>query len=345
MVNFYLLYVSRLSDIMKPVTSLFSKKGTIKETSELRQAFNEATEAIQQKINLAAFDPARPVFLIADASDVAWGALGTHDLGEIPLAWLSKRLSPAEQKWPANKQELFAVVSALRRYPELFAGRCVTILTDNKTLTSWASITLSSNLLFKWLQDMQEFMLRFEHLPGKDNPVADALSQGVTEKKKTYNNEPLLNKFHRKHHKKPRKETLASANPVILQARKELAYCVTRDCDVYARGNLHVLCTGCWTTAYDKRGNELFGGGVSWQDAANVVKEMVPSDQTRKSTGQLEIRGKRPGKPKETSIECSCYFTCTDDASPHQHSQFRDAGERGPKDKRRASAYRRRSNN
>ena len=46
MVNFYRLHVPRLSDITKPVTSLFAKKGTVKETPELRRAFNEAKDAI-----------------------------------------------------------------------------------------------------------------------------------------------------------------------------------------------------------------------------------------------------------------------------------------------------------
>ena len=112
-VNLYRLHVPQLSDMMNPVTRLFSKKGSIKETPKLRQAFNSAKEAIEQKVNLAAFDPARPVFLITDSSDVAWGALVTHDQNEIPLAWLSKTLSPAEQKWLAKERELFAVVSAL----------------------------------------------------------------------------------------------------------------------------------------------------------------------------------------------------------------------------------------
>ena len=98
MINFYRLHVPHLSDIMKHVTNLFSKKGSIKETLELRQAFNNAKEAINQKINLAAFNPARPVILITNASDVAWGVLVTHDLHEILLSWLSKTLSPAEQK-------------------------------------------------------------------------------------------------------------------------------------------------------------------------------------------------------------------------------------------------------
>ena len=106
MVNFYLLPVLRLSDIMKPVTSLLSKKGSVKETPQVRISFNEAKEAIERKVNLAAFDPARPVFLVTHAFEVAWGALVTHDCNEIPLAWLSKTHSPAEQKWPANECEL-----------------------------------------------------------------------------------------------------------------------------------------------------------------------------------------------------------------------------------------------
>ena len=197
---------------------------------------------MNQKINPVAFDPARTVFLITDASDVAWGALVTHHLHEIPLAWLSKTLSPAEQKWPANERELFAVVSALRCYPELFAGRWVTILTDNKTLTSRANITLSSNRLCKWHEDMQEFMLRFEHLPGKDNPVADAQYRGVPETKKTFTNELILRDFAGKHHEKPRAKTSASANPAILQNGKELTQCATNDCKGYARGNSQGLC-------------------------------------------------------------------------------------------------------
>ena len=345
MVNFYRLHVPRLSDIMKPVTSLFSKKGTVKETLELRQAFNEAKESIKQRINLAAFDPARPVFLITDASDVAWGALVTHDRHKIPLAWLSKTLSPAEQKWPANERELFAVVSALRRYPELFAGRWVTVLMNNATLTSWANNTLSSNRLCKWHEDMQEFLLRFEHLPGTENPVADALLRGVNETKKTFTNEPILRNFEGKHHDKPRAKTSASANPVILQKGKELARCATNDCEAFARNNSHGLCQGCWATAYDKRRSELLGGGVSWQEAANEVKRTGASNRKRKSSGQFEMRGKRPGGPKETSMECSSYFTCSDITCPHRHSQYRDTGKNGQKDKRRPTApWKRRRN-
>ena len=75
---------------MKPVMSLFAKKGSVKETPELREAFDESKEAVKRKINLAAFDLTRPVFLITDTSDIAWGALVTHDRNKVPLSWLYK---------------------------------------------------------------------------------------------------------------------------------------------------------------------------------------------------------------------------------------------------------------
>ena len=345
MLNFYRLHVPRLSDIMKPVTGLFSKKGKVAETPELREAFNRAKEAIREKVNLAAFDPANPVFLITDASDIAWGALVTHDKAGVPLAWLSKTLSSAEQKWPANERELFAVVSALRRYPELFAGRWVTVLTDKATLTSWANITLSSNQLCKWHEDMQVFLLRFEHLSGKDNPVADALSRGVVETKKVFTNEPILDAFEGKHHGQPRVKTTASANPVILRRGQDPRKCTTQDCEALARGNVHGLCQGCWATAYDKRRTELLGEGVSWQDAARKIKETATSGQKRKNTGQMEMRGKKPGGPKETSIDCSSFFTCADGACPHKHFLSKNAGENEEKDTRGAFRRRRRGRN
>ena len=89
---------------------------------------------------------------------------------------------------------------------------------------------------------MQEFLLRFEHLPGTENPVAEALSRGIKETKKIFINEPILGDFEGKHHEKPRAKTPASANPAIPQNGKELAQCATNDCEAYALRNSDGLC-------------------------------------------------------------------------------------------------------
>ena len=86
----------------------------------------------------------------------------------------------------------------------------------------------------QWREDIQEFMLRFEHLPRKDNPIADALSRRVMETKWKFSDEPTLDDFDGKHHEKPRAKTTASANPVILQKGQETHECTTKDCEALA---------------------------------------------------------------------------------------------------------------
>ena len=210
---------------------------------------------------------------------------------------------------------------------------------------SWANITLSSNRLCKWHEDMQEFMLRFEHLPGKENPVADALSRGVTETRKTFTNEPILGDFKGEHHEKPREKTIAPANPMILQNGQGLPKCTTPGCEAYARGNVRGLCQGCWAAAYEKRRAELLAPGAPWEKAANEIKVGTTSERKRKNTDGIEMRGKKPGKPKETSLDCSSFFTCADGARPHVHQHFRNraAGKSERKDKKAALPRSRRS--
>jgi hypothetical protein len=186
MINFYRLHIPRVSEVAKPITAVFNKKGGIEETPALRHAFDEIRRLISEKISLASFDPAKPVFLVTDASPVGWGAFVTQDrsLATPGNAWLAGTLSPAEQRWAQNQRELFAVISALRKYPELFAGRRVTVLTDNEVITSWRNMDISKDptgRLSRWSEILASFDLVFEHIPASENIVTDALSRQTLE--------------------------------------------------------------------------------------------------------------------------------------------------------------------
>jgi hypothetical protein len=183
MINFYRQHVPTISNLVKPITMVFSRKGKVPMTPDLQKSFDMCKQEIAKKLSLESLDPALPVYLITDASPFGWGAYVTQDrsLKSPGLAWLSGTFSPAEQRWHQNVRELFAVVASVRKYPELFAGRKVTVLTDSKVITSWVNMKMTSDKLTRWNEDMLKFDLSFEHIPGSENVVTDALSRQLEE--------------------------------------------------------------------------------------------------------------------------------------------------------------------
>ena len=95
-----------------------------------------------------------------------------------PLAFFSKKLSVAEQKYFALDRELLAAYSSLRHFCFLLEGRVFAIFTNHKPLTlalfrvslPW-SARQQCHLAF-----LAEFTSSIMHMPGIKNVVADTLS-------------------------------------------------------------------------------------------------------------------------------------------------------------------------
>jgi len=184
MVNFYRLHITALSNMAKPITAIFNKKGKIEPTDELKTAFSLIKKAIAERMELTAFDPSLPVYLNTDASPYGWGAIVTQnrDLKRPGLAMLSGTFTPAEQAWKQNERELFAVVQAIRKYPQFFRYENTIVLTDNDTIVSWRNMKMgSSDRLLRWNETLLEVRPKFIHIPASENVITDALSRQLEE--------------------------------------------------------------------------------------------------------------------------------------------------------------------
>lgn len=74
-------------------------------------------------------------------------------------------------------------------------GTNFTILTDNKALTFIQKCRLTSSRLTRWILAIQEYDFDIQHCKGKENIVADILSQNPTEisgQENMYNNEEIV---------------------------------------------------------------------------------------------------------------------------------------------------------
>lgn len=139
------------------------------------KAVRELKEKLAAAVQVKSFNPALPVVIKTDANKYATGAV-LEQQGH-PVAFESRKTRDAEQKPPDYEAELKAIVYALAKWRPLLLGRKVKVQTDHATLARIFKQRQVSPRLGYWLDKLAEYELRIEHVPGKENQVADAISR------------------------------------------------------------------------------------------------------------------------------------------------------------------------
>ena len=142
MLNFYRRFLPRAASSQAPLHEVLSGskvKGShpVTWTDALVAAFNECKASLSRAALLAHPDPTAPLALVTDASTTAMGAVLQQRVQDAwqPLAFFSRTLSPAQQKYSAYDTELLAIYEAVRYFRHILEARHFTILTDHKPLT------------------------------------------------------------------------------------------------------------------------------------------------------------------------------------------------------------------
>ncbi|BHF65893.1 hypothetical protein SprV_0200890700 [Sparganum proliferum] len=112
MVNFYRQLLPHCADTILPLRSLLSSpKGSFELSAGALAAFDKVKAALADATLLTHFSPNAPISIMVDASNVGVGAvLQQHLAGHTqPLAFFSRKLSPAETRYGTFERELIAV--------------------------------------------------------------------------------------------------------------------------------------------------------------------------------------------------------------------------------------------
>lgn len=184
MINFYHRFIPNAASILRPLYS--SMKGHPQShklvwTMEMSDAINNAKSALSHATLLAHPSTNVPIALTCDASDNGVGAVFEQYINNAwqPLAFFSKQLQAPERKYSTFDRELLALYLAIRHFRYLLEGRTFVAFTDHKPLVDAMKKTTDpwSARQQRHLSFVSEFTTDIQHLPGKDNVVADCLSR------------------------------------------------------------------------------------------------------------------------------------------------------------------------
>ena len=190
--NFYRKFISGYSRIAAPLTNLThteQKKNFVypwtKDGPE-HHAFEALKKAFTTAPILAHFDPDKKTWLETDASNYVVAAVLSQEGNDgilRPVAFLSKKMSPAECNYDIYDKELMAIVRAFEEWHPELAGTPVEdpirVISDHKNLQYFMSSKQLNSRQARWAEFLSEFNFRITYRPGKQGTKPDSLTRRV----------------------------------------------------------------------------------------------------------------------------------------------------------------------
>ena len=182
LINYFRRFLPAAAGFLRPLTdALRGPASSFAWTPEMSAAFSRAKSALSAAARLQHPAPNARISLAVDASDRhVGGVLQQWSRGAwAPLAFYSKKLLPAEERYSTFDRELLAAFSAVRHFRFMLEGRPFTLFTDHRPLAAAVLRTSPpvSARQQRQLSFLSEFSCEVVYLPGAANAAADAMSR------------------------------------------------------------------------------------------------------------------------------------------------------------------------
>ena len=185
LINYFRRFVPAAAAILRPLTDgLRGKPADFEWTDRMTIAFNAAKAALSTATRLQHPVPDARLAIASDASQCHVGGVLQQwvDGAWAPLAFFSKKLNQAEEKYSTFNRELLAAFATVKHFRFLLEGRPFTLYTDHKPLASAVHRVSppTSARQQRQLSFLSEFTSDVVYLPGLSNAAADALTRPIS---------------------------------------------------------------------------------------------------------------------------------------------------------------------
>ena len=140
-------------------------------------------KALNQHSVLYLPDVDKPFILQTDASGTGIGValLQKREDGESPkpIAFWSRKLTPAETRYATIERECLAIIEGVKKFHSYLYGSTFDIETDHQPLSYLRtySATNKNGRLTRWSLFLQDYSFNITYIKGGNNILADKLSR------------------------------------------------------------------------------------------------------------------------------------------------------------------------
>lgn len=177
--NYYRRFIENFAKLVQPLNKLTRKKVDFVWSFECETAFQTLKSRLASPPILRYPNFDKSFCITVDASNTACGAVLSQDFyGEdLPFFYASKSFNKAEQNKSTIEKELIAIHFAVNQFRPYIYGTQFTVRSDHRPLIYLYQLKNPSSKLTRLRLDLEEYSFIIEHIKGKDNVAADALSR------------------------------------------------------------------------------------------------------------------------------------------------------------------------
>lgn len=173
--NYYRKFIPDFAKISIPLNALTRKNAVFDWTYKCQSAFDKIKSILANPKTLAYPDFTQEFVLTVDASKLGCGAVLSQN--DAPIAFASKSFNKAESNKSTIEQELIAIHWSIRYFKHYLYCRHFIVRSDHRPLVYLFSLKDPTSKLTRLRMELVDFDFTVEHIPGKLNVVADALSR------------------------------------------------------------------------------------------------------------------------------------------------------------------------
>lgn len=177
--NYYRKFIKNFAEQARPLNRLTRKKVEFNWTKECELAFQTLRNNLSSPPILQYPNFSQPFYLTVDASKYACGAVLSQYVNghDLPISFASKSFNKAESNKFTIERELLAIHFAITHYRSYLYGTEFIVRSDHKPLIYLYNLKKPSSKLTQIRLDLEEYNFKIEHIKGKENVAADALSR------------------------------------------------------------------------------------------------------------------------------------------------------------------------
>ena len=187
--GYYRKFVPHFADLSRPLARLTCKDRVFEWTHECKKAFNILKQSLCAQPILKYADMSKGYTLYTDASKYGWAGVLTQTHTSMvegktvttdhPVAYVSGLFRGSQLNWAALTKEAFAIYMSVKKLSFYLTDADVLLKSDHLPLKKFLQKNTLNNKVNNWAMELEAFNIRFEHVSGKANILADMLSHLV----------------------------------------------------------------------------------------------------------------------------------------------------------------------